>query len=143
MNTIEIARRLAELGQAEDARKAYLLVLEQSQDPAEKMESAVYVLQSGGDYKISYTCFRNLYNQGHFREDLLPLMTEAFYEPNVKLLKNRYERNCKLLARYPYLFRRDFPAFEDLPIRFYPYDDHGYIPYYVAEDRFGDRKSVV
>lgn len=138
MNTIEIARRLAELGQAEEARTAYLLVLEQSQDPAEKMEGAVYILQSGGDYKISYTCFRDLYNQGYFREELLPLMTEAFYVPNVKLLKNRYERNCKLLARYPYLFRRDFPAFEELPVRFYPYDDHGYIPYYVAEDRFGD-----
>ena len=66
-------------------------------------------------------------------------MTKVFYEPNVKMLRGRYERNCKLLKKYPYLFRRDFLPFEELPIRFYPYDDHsGYVPFYVAEERFGE-----
>ena len=52
-------------------------------------------------------------------------MTQAFYLPNVEALRRQYEENCTLLSRYPYLFRRDFLPFEDLPIQFYPYDDDG------------------
>ena len=141
MNTIEIARKMAQLGQPNEARQAYTLSLQQGCAPIERMEAAAYILQSGGDYRISYTCFRDLYNQGYFREHILPLMTAAFYTPNVKTLKTRYERNCRLLEKYPYVFRRDleFPAFDELTIQFFPYDDHnGYIPFYRAEERFGD-----
>ena len=65
-------------------------------------------------------------------------MTGAFYEPNVNEMQSRYERNCRRLSRYPYLFRRDFVPFEELPIQFYPYDDSRYIPYDPAERQFGD-----
>lgn len=138
MDAIELARRLAGLGQAREAQDAYALAIERGADPAGQMEAAVYIFQSGGDYRISYTCFRDLYNQGHFREETLAMMTQAFYEPNVKALKKRYEKNCKLLAKYPYLFRKDFLPFQDLPIRFYPYDDSGFVPFFVKEERFGD-----
>lgn len=138
MDVMELARRLAGLGQTQDAQKAFALAIEQGADPAGKLEAAVYIFQSGGDYRISYTCFRDLYNQGHFRQETLDIMTQAFYEPNVRALKKRYEKNCKLLAKYPYLFRRDFPSFQDLPVRFYPYDDQGFLPFYVEEERFGD-----
>ena len=56
---------------------------------------------------------------------------------NVQELRGRYERNCRLLKKYPYLFRRDIPSFEELTIRFYPFDEVGYIPFYAAEERFG------
>lgn len=138
MDAIELARRLAGLGQAREAQDAYALAIERGADPAGQMEAAVYIFQSGGDYRISYTCFRDLYNQGHFREETLAMMTQAFYEPNVKAQKKRYEKNCKLLAKYPYLFRKDFLPFQDLPIRFYPYDDSGFVPFFVKEERFGD-----
>ncbi len=141
MTALEIARRLAGYGQREAACQAYTLAIHESggADPAGELEAAAYILQSGGNYKVSYTCFRDLYNRGYAREDILPLMTKVFYEPNVKMLRGRYERNCKLLKKYPYLFRRDFLPFEELPIRFYPYDDHsGYVPFYVAEERFGE-----
>lgn len=137
MEAMELARRLAELGQSKEAGQAYTLALENAA-PEEKMEAAIYLLQSGGDYRISYTCFQELYSQGHFREDCLSIMTQAFYEPNVKALKKRYEKNCRLLEKYPCIFRKDFVPFEDLPIRFYPYDDNGYLPFYVGEERFGD-----
>ena len=111
------------------------------------MEAAVYILQSGGDYRVSYTCFQELYGQGFFREDCLSIMTQAFYEPNVKTLKKRYEKNCRALEKYPYLFRKDFIPFDDLSIRFYPYDKKGYIPFFVNEERFGNyinfKNSVV
>lgn len=149
MQAIEIARRMAELGQTKDAVTAYNLALHQEagKDPAVEMEAALYLLQHGGDYKVSYSIFVKLHRQGIFRDDCLSLMTQAFYTPNVKLLKSRYESNCKLLAKYPYLFRKDFLDFEFLPVRFYPYDDNRFTPYFVQEDRFGDfvdvKKSVV
>jgi len=139
MRAIEIARRLAALNQTKDACGAYTLALHQEGlAPEEEMEGALYVLRFGGDYKVAYTVLLSLHSRGLFREDCLSVMTEAFYAPNSKLLKTRYEKNIKLLAKYPYLFRKDFPAFEDLPIRFYPYDDDSYVPFFPAEGRFGD-----
>lgn len=137
MTAIEIARQLAELRQTEGAIKAYSLVLHQPQIPEEEMEAALYILQNGGDYKVSYTAFIGLYRRGQFREDCLSILTQAFYEPNVKLQKSRYEKNCRELKKYPYLFRKDFPSFEELPIRFYPFDDKGYLPFFPSEGRFG------
>lgn len=138
MEAIEIARKLAELGQTKEACKAYTLSVQQGVEPVEQLEAAAYILQSGGDYRVSYTCFQSLYNQGYFREEILPLMDAVFYKPNVKMLQARYERNCKRLAKYPYLFRQDFIPFEKLPIQFFPYDEHdGFVPFYRAEERFG------
>ena len=139
MRAIEIARRLAELGNIAGALKAYRLILQEGDsESAEKLEAAAYFLQHGGDYRVAYTAFVQLYNGGFAQEDCLGILTQGFYEPNIKLLKTRYEKNCKRLAKYPYLFRKDFPSFEELPIRFYPFDENGYVPFYPAEERFGD-----
>lgn len=144
MKPIEIARKLAALGEAADAVRAYTLSL-QAEDaaPSERLEAAAYILQADGDYRVAYTAFLSLHREGQFREETSAMLRGAFYEPNVKLLKSRYERNRKLLAKYPYLFRKDFPAFEDLPIQFFPYDDNnGYVPFYPAEGRFGEFVNV-
>lgn len=147
MTTIEIARKMAALGQGKDACRAYTLAIGQNLEPLEELEAAVYILQSGGNYKISFSALVSLYKRGHFKEDCLSVMTHAFYEPNVKLLKRRYQENCKLLSKYPYLFRRDFVEFEELPILFLPFDDNCYVPFFIQEQRFGDpisfRKPVV
>ena len=138
---LEIARRLVELGEAQKAGQAYALALEAGieDDPAAELEAAVCVLQFGGNYRLSYKALHSLHNRDLFQEETFSIMTGAFYEPNVKDLRSRYERNCKRLNRYPYFFRKDFVPFEELPILFYPYDDGGsYIPYYPAEDRFGE-----
>ena len=134
---LDIARRMAELGERSHAVTAYTLALADARDrqPETELEAALYLFENGGNYKVAYDAFRSLYRRGFQRETLLELMTQAFYLPNVDSLRRRYEENCTLLARYPYLFRRDFPSFEDLPIRFYPYDDDGYLPF--------DRKSSV
>lgn len=65
-------------------------------------------------------------------------MTRAFYLPNLQPQQKRYERNCRALERYPYCFRREFPAFDTLPIQFYLLDDRGYIPFDKNQNRFGD-----
>lgn len=139
MEAIDIARRMAELNQTEEACRAYTLALHSGPlTPEEEMEGAIYILQSGGDYKVAYTCFLSLYNRGLFQEDCLAVMTEAFYNPNADLLKANYERACEALKKYPYLFRKDFPAFEDLPVLFYPFDDDSYLPFDPKAGRFGD-----
>ena len=143
MRAVEIARKLASLGQNTDARQAYALALQTDAEPAEALEAAAFILQTGGDYKISYTAFLDLYRKGFFREEIMQLVSKVFYEPNIKLLKSRYERNCKRLSKYPYLFRKDFPPFEELSIRFFPYDDHnGYIPFYVDREEFGNFVNI-
>ena len=140
MQAIEIARQLAALDQTEGAIKAYGLAIHESQGeaPEAEMEAALYILQNGGDYKVSYSTLIDLYRRDQFREDCLSIMTQAFYEPNVKLLKARYQNNCKLLEKYPYLFRKDFLDFEFLPLRFYPYDDNRFVPYDVGTQHFGE-----
>ena len=137
MNTIEIARRLAECGEKAEAQRAYTLALQAADlSPEEELEAASYLLFSKGDYRIAYTSFLSLYRRGCFQAELLELMTQAFYLPNVEKQRRQYERNCAALAKYPYLFRKDFPPFEDLPIQFFPFNDEGYVPFLKAEDRF-------
>ena len=136
MNTIDAARRLAQLGQIQEAQRAYALVLGEDNTPAHRLEGAVYILQSGGSYKLSYTALLGLYQEGAFRDETLEIMTGAFYQPNARALRARYDKNCKALAKYPYLFRKDFLPFDQLPIQFYPYDDSGYLPFHREEGRF-------
>jgi len=141
MKTLEIARKLVAMGENTEAAKAYKLILNENggQDPDIDMEAALNILQFGvgKDYQISFTTFVNLYNNGYAQADVIDIMDLAFYQANVKMLKKRYTKNCRLLKKYPYIFRRDFPAFADLPLRFYPFDDNCYIPYDLAARRFG------
>ncbi|NBJ90910.1 hypothetical protein [Acutalibacter sp. 1XD8-36] len=138
--SLEIARKLVGLGKDKEAAKAYKTALNEGieDNPGAELEAALWNLQFGDDYQVSYTVLHRLHCKGLFREEAFSIMTEAFYTPNVKDLKSHYERNCKLLKKYPYFFRDNFVPFEELPILFYPYSDNSYIPYYIAEDRFGD-----
>ncbi|MCI8478011.1 MAG: hypothetical protein HFE97_06635 [Oscillospiraceae bacterium] len=139
MQTIDIARRCAQLGVTADACNAFTLALHQGGlDPEERLEAAVYLLRMGGDYKVAYTQFNQLYHEGQFKAECLDIMTDAFYTPNIKLMKTRYEKNCAALAKYPYLFQTNFPKFEDLPLHFYPFDDNGYLPFDLAGQKFGE-----
>ena len=139
MDTIEIARRLAELGQTEEAQAAYSLVLQEAaeRNPELELEAASYLFFSQGNYQVAYTAFVSLYNRGFYQTELMDLMTQAFYLPNAEDQKKRYARNCAALAKYPYLFREDFPDFEALPVQFFPFNDEVYIPFFKAEHRFG------
>ena len=92
MDAIELARRLAAHGETEAACRAYTLALDGGADPGGQMEAAVYLFQAGGDYRIAYGCFRDLYNQGHFQKECLAIMTQTFYEPNIKSLEKRYKK---------------------------------------------------
>ena len=140
MRSIDLARQLAEAGQKDDAQKGYFLALQNKEelDPKEELEAASYLFFSKWDYKLPFTIFISLYNRGFFQAELMDLMLQAFYLPNVQKQQKQYGRNCRALARYPYFFRDGFLDFEALPILFFPFDDDGYIPFFKAENRFGD-----
>ncbi|HIY39042.1 MAG TPA: hypothetical protein H9835_07870 [Candidatus Agathobaculum merdigallinarum] len=139
MQPIEIARRMAELGQKEDAQKAYTVALTKEElAPIERFEAASYIFFSQGNYKTAYTALVALYNEGHFRDEVMKLLAQAFYQPNEDELRQRYAENCAALAAYPYFFRADFPDFDELPLHFFPFDDDGYLPFDPAENRFGE-----
>ena len=140
MRTIELARRLAEIGQKEDAQKGYFLALQNQEEltPKEELEASSYLLFSGWDHKLPLTVFVSLYNRGYFQSELIQLMDRVFYQPNVQKQQKRYARNCRALERYDYCFGKAFPAFEALPIQFFQFDDKGYIPFFKEEKRFGD-----
>ena len=96
---LDIARRMAELGERSHAVTAYTLAMADARDrqPETELEAALYLFENGGNYKVAYDAFRSLYRRGFQRETLLELMTQACYQPNIKLLKSRYEKNCRLL----------------------------------------------
>lgn len=102
------------------------------------MEAASYLFFSQADYHLPYDTFLSLFRRGLFQGEILELMSQAFYFPNVPDLKKQYERNCKLLAQYPYCFKTEFPPFDDLPILFFPYDHQSYVPYDPETNTFDD-----
>ncbi len=102
------------------------------------MEAASYLFFSQADYHLPYDTFLSLFRRGLFQGEILELMSQAFYFPNVPDLKKQYERNCKLLAQYPYFFKTEFPDFDDLPILFFPYDHQSYVPYDPETNTFLD-----
>ncbi len=139
MKTIEIARKLAELNQKEKAQKAFTLALhENNLAPEEELEAASYIFFSKGDHRIAFTSFVSLFNQGLFQAEIWDLMTQAFYLPNVQEQQKRYGLNIKKLEEYPYFFRSDFPAFEDLPMLFFPFDEKGFVPFDPQSNQFGE-----
>ena len=63
MDTIEIARRLAELGQTGEAQAAYTLALQEAaeRNPELELEAASYLFFSRGSYQVAYTSYYNVF----------------------------------------------------------------------------------
>ncbi len=139
MKTIEIARKLAALDQKKKAQDAFSLALStDTLSPEEELEAASYIFFSEGDHRIAFTTFVSLFNRGFFQAEIWDLMVQAFYLPNIQAQQKQYDLNCKKLAEYPYFFRTNFPAFEELPILFFPFDDKGFVPFDPQTNQFGE-----
>ena len=105
---MKLPGKLAETGRKEDAQKGYYLALQkmdtEALEPMEQLEAASFLFFSQWDHRLPFTIFVSLYNQGHFQDEIMNLMLQAFYLPNVQKQRKRYDRNCRALARYPYCF---------------------------------------
>ena len=131
MDAMKLAKRLMELGQADKALEGFELALrtQKNLSAQEKLQAALLVLQLEGDYKLAYRALLELNRAGDYVEESAAVMTEAFYQPNEAALRSQYEKNCKSLRKYKYIFRKDFLPYEMLPVKFYPFDDKTYVPY--------------
>ena len=67
---LDIARRMAELGERSHAVTAYTLAMADARDrqPETELEAALYLFENGGNYKVAYDAFRSLYRRGFQRE---------------------------------------------------------------------------
>lgn len=86
-------------------------------------------------YREAFLQFVELYNNGYEQEGIFNILTEAFYDPNKKELQECYEKNCKHLAQYPYIWC-EFPDFDALPVRLYPLSDTEYYEFDVKTREF-------
>lgn len=86
-------------------------------------------------YQTTFLELVALYQEGYEREGILNILTEAFYAPNEEELRERYEKNRKYLAQYPYIWC-EFPDFDVLPIRLYPFSDTDYYEFDVETRKF-------
>ncbi len=96
MTAIEIARRMAELNRPQEAQNAYRLAIYENkgQDPAQDMEAAVYILQSGGDYRLPYTIFSGCITKGSSRRIACPLSQRPFTSQTLKCCGPRMPRTA-------------------------------------------------
>lgn len=141
MEAIAIARRLAELKQIPEAQQAYTLALNEAmgKDPVVELEAASYIFFTKGNAQLSLTAFISLYNRGYFQTELMKILSESIYRPNMIQQLRQYNKNCKALKNYPYFFYQgEFPNFTDLPVIFFPFSHKGFIPYDRQENRFGN-----
>lgn len=131
MDTIQIARRLAELGQTGEAQAAYTLALQEAaeRNPELELEAASYLFFSRGSYQVAYTSFVSLYNRGLYRAELLDLMTQAFYLPNVEKQRRQYERTAPPWPNIPISFGRTSPPLRTCPSNSSPSTTRGMSPF--------------
>lgn len=78
------------------------------------------------------------------KQDILQMLTEAYYAPNEEELRKKYENNVELLKEYPYVWEKNFCRFEGLKIRLFPVDEETFYCFDREENSFSgvyDAKS--
>ncbi len=141
MTKLELARKCAEIGDFENSVNAYTLALKENEhkDTLVDFECAMYILQFGEDYKLSYDTFIYLYNNGLYQKEIFDVMVTSFYAPNMSQLTEQFDANIKNLNKYKFIFNKSFIDFDDLKIKFFPYDDNHFIPFYTEKNQFGEK----
>jgi len=146
MKTLDIARKLAEAGEKEEASKAYELVLQENNGSNNDidLEAAVYLLYQEGDYRIPVTTLVNLHKKDYMKTDIVGLLFSILWQPNFSIYKENYRKNIAKLKNYKYIFKKSdsFPNFEDLNILFLPFGEDTFIPYNQEEDEFGQACKI-
>ena len=77
-------------------------------------------------YREAFLAFVDIYQQStdsQERQDVMQMLTEAYYAPNEEELRATYEGNVKLLKNYPYIWDKVFRTFDDLSIQLFPVEE--------------------
>lgn len=67
-----------------------------------------------GQYKEAFESFATIYNETQSlqeRQDIMSILQEAYYAPNVAELQENYEKNIAALSKYPYFWDKQFYKF--------------------------------
>ena len=140
MTKLELARNCAKIGDTENAVIAYEMALKKSDhsDLMTDMECAAFILQNNGDYKLAYKNFINLYNNKFMQQEVFAVLTGAFYFPNLDNQRKLYDKNTAALNKYPYILKKEFPSFQNLKTKYFPFDDDYYIPFNSEKNIFDE-----
>lgn len=96
-------------------------------------------LFDNGKYKQAFENFATIYNESENpqeRQDIMSILQEAYYAPNVAELQANYEKNIAALSSYPYFWDKQFVSFSDLSFLLFPTSDESYHLYDKQTDRF-------
>lgn len=139
--SLEIARRLSELGELDKAREAYILAISENDhnSPILDLEAAMFLLLTKSELKIAYTLLVYLHKAGHYRNEIMQAMIENCYAAALTGIAKQYRKNQNAIAQYKYTFcdENEFVQMDDLRLRFFPVDDKGgYMPYDMRAGEF-------
>lgn len=82
-----------------------------------------------GLYSQALEILIQCYKTDYRADEVLGIIMEAYYEPNIEEFKIRYERNVKSLSLYEHIYHRDFPDFSSLRYCFLPIEEDRYMIY--------------
>lgn len=111
-------------GNFENAMNHYSLALEKSngKSGAVLFRYAIFLFNQKS-HKDALKNFISCYNLNYNRSEIEELVMNAYYTPNLNIYKANYENNVSNLKKYAYIYKVDFPSFDDLSYRFLPYLD--------------------
>lgn len=102
------------------------------------MDRAVALFQQQR-YRDAFLAFAELYNVSEVmqeRQQILDILTEAYYQPNAAEMENCYQSNIEALKAYPYVFGEMSHEPEHLGIQMFPVDDGEFFTYDKVKQRF-------
>lgn len=85
-----------------------------------------YIL-SGMNYE-GFSLFTEIYDDADENEriDIISILTEVFYVPNIDIFRNNYNKNCSALRKHPYWFGPQLLDFDDLRTLVFPVNEKVY-----------------
>lgn len=81
------------------------------------------------NYETALEALLECHRLGYRQEETENIILENCYLPYRNQYKQTYFKNMELLANYPYIYRRDYPDFDELSYEFIPFSASRYIIY--------------
>lgn len=139
MKSLEIARRLSDLGELPEAAKAYTMVLSEISsfedgniNPEIRFEAALFLAITKIDIKTACSELITLHKNGHFKNEVMQALIENCYADALEDIAKQYQKNQHAIAGYKYTFssENEFVPLDDLKLLFFPINENGgYIPF--------------
>ena len=84
----------------------------------QQFQSAIDAFDSG-DFRTAILSFIDLYQKGYQKEQVLQILHEACYLPNIEEMRENYQANITALGRYPFVLGQTCLSFDEIPFHLY------------------------